>query len=90
MITSDDAAIWARLLDPASPLIDEYAAAGFLQLKFQRCDVDRMNMLAEKGRQAALSEAERREIESYNRVGHLVAIVQARATQILQQRQPRN
>lgn len=86
MIAEHDAEIWARLLDADSPEIDEQAAAGLLRMKFRLQDIDRMNLLAEKARQGSLSEPERREIESYNRVGHLMAILQARAQQVLHRR----
>jgi hypothetical protein len=86
MIAEHDAEIWARLLDADSTEIDEQAANGLLRMKFRPQDVDRMNALAEKARQGTLSEQERQEIESYNRVGHLMAILQARAKQVLHRR----
>jgi anthranilate/para-aminobenzoate synthase component I len=45
-----------------------------------------MNELAAKARSGTLTAAERVEVESYNRVGHLVAIIQARARQVLERR----
>jgi hypothetical protein len=86
MIAESDAQIWARLIDADSSEIDEASAAALLKLRFRETDIDRMNELAAKARAGTLSPDERVEIESYSRVGNLVAIIQARARQVLERR----
>jgi len=62
-------------------------ARSVLQWKFTDRATARMNDLAERNNQGALTEAEREELEKYLRVGSFVNLVQAKARLSLQQSQ---
>lgn len=78
-LTNSDADILERLIDPHTPSLSVDAARAILEMTFPPSDVQRMNELAEKARQGDLSETEQIEIEGYERVGHLLGILQSKA-----------
>jgi hypothetical protein len=47
-----------------------------------------MNDLAEKARQGTLTDEERAQIESYERVGHMIGLLQSKARRSLKQLPP--
>jgi uncharacterized protein YnzC (UPF0291/DUF896 family) len=55
------------------------AARAILDLRFDSEALSRMNELAEKNRQGALTESERQEMEKYLRVGSFLNLMQAKA-----------
>jgi hypothetical protein len=77
--TTTETAIFERIVLPGEPALGGPAAQSILALDFSPEDRKRMDELAQKARQAALSEAEQREIESYERVGHYLSILQSKA-----------
>ncbi len=83
---NSDADILERVIAPHTPDLPEDAARAILLLSFPAADVDRMNELADKARRGALSPAEQMEIEDYERVGHLLGILQSKARLSLKQR----
>ncbi len=81
-----DLAILARLFKPGEPTLPKGVARSLLGFRFGAADVRRMNVLAEKAREGVLSRAEQREIASYERVGHLLALLQCKARNSLKKR----
>lgn len=79
MTASTDAEILGRLVDPSAGTLDRPAAQGLLSLRFREADIARMNELAAKAREGNLSPEQRQEAESYNRIGHLLALLHSKA-----------
>lgn len=74
-----DTEILGRLVKPGSGNLSPAAAEGLLSLQFSEGDVRRMNDLAAMAREGTLSSEQKGEAESYNRVGHLVAVLHSKA-----------
>jgi hypothetical protein len=81
--TASDAAILSRLIEPEVESLPPEAARYILSLEFCQIDHDRMQALAAKARQGTLTPAEQDEVESYERVGHLVALLKSKARKSL-------
>lgn len=79
MVVNSEAAIFARILDPDRPSLSPDAARSILALDFTPEDRDRMNALADKARQGALTTDEDEEINNYIRAGHLLTLMQSKA-----------
>jgi hypothetical protein len=69
-----DAAILSRLIEPEVENLPAEVARYLLSLDFCQSDRDRMHELAAKAREGTLTPAEQYEAESYERIGHLVAL----------------
>ncbi len=82
-------AILTRLFQSNQKTIPRTAARALLAFRFGPEDVQRMNELAECARQGRLSRDQREEIESYERIGHLLALFQCRARESMGKRTPR-
>jgi hypothetical protein len=78
-----DGAIWARIVDPETGDLTRAAAQTLLGFDFQPGDRERMDELAEKARAGKLTPRERKEAEAFNRVSHLLALLQSKARQSL-------
>src|SRR5437764_6929176 len=78
-----EAAIWARLLqtqrDELSPEIAEY----LLSIGLGETDRQRMQQLADRSESGTLTDEERREFDSYLRIGNLIAVMQSKARLVL-------
>jgi hypothetical protein len=74
-----DAAILTRLIEPEVENLPPGVARYLLSLDFCQRDRDRMHELAAKARDGTLTPAEQHEAESYERVGHLVALWRSKA-----------
>lgn len=59
--------------------MDSHVARYLLSLDFEPQDVDRMNLLAERAREGALSAEEEAELDSYLHVGNLLTIMQSKS-----------
>ena len=81
-----DAAILMRVLHAERDDLSATAARAFLKLGFDAEDRDRMHELAVKNQSDDLSARERRELESYLRVGRLLDLLSARAHRSLAKR----
>ncbi len=79
MASQTDSEILGRVVNPGAGGLDRAAAAGLLALRFPEWDISRMNELAAMAREGTLSAEQRHEAESYNRVGHLVALLHSKA-----------
>ena len=71
--------ILTRVIDPQNPSLGTQAV---LTLGFQEKDQERMEDLAEKARAGTLTEAEQAEIDSYERIGHFIALLRSRGTSV--------
>ena len=81
-----EVAVLRRIIEPDKPLFSPRMARAILQWKFADEDEQRMEMLLEKARQRKLTRAEKADAEAYERVGHLVSILQAKARASLRRR----
>lgn len=79
MHSAVEAAILGRVIDPETPSLVPDAARSILALDFQPEDQDRMRFLAAKASEGNLTPGEREEMESYNYVGHFLALLQSKA-----------
>ena len=74
-----EADILTAVVAPDRADLSAESARAILELRFQRPALERMNDLAERNRDGALSVAERGELESYLRVGNFLNLIQAKA-----------
>lgn len=58
-------------------------AETLLKIKFSPEDVTRMHELLDKGNEGTITDEEREEANSYERIGHLVAMLQSLARRTL-------
>jgi hypothetical protein len=78
-----DVAILSRLIESEVESLSPEVARYILSLEFCQIDHDRMQVLAAKAREGTLTAAEQDEVESYERVGHLVALLKSKARKSL-------
>ena len=79
-LVTSDIAILGRVLEPAEPTFSPQAARSILALDFRPWDRERMRDLAAKASAGALSAEEQTELANYERVGHLLSLLKAKAT----------
>lgn len=77
--SSHDVEILSRLFDVAPEELSCDLARFLLSLRFGDNDKDRMRELSQKARDGELTEFEQAETDSYERVGHVLGILQAKA-----------
>jgi hypothetical protein len=80
-----ESAILSRVINPESGDWSKVAAESILKLSFPPSDTARMNELAGKARDGALSPEEQAETEGYMRAGRLVELLQSKARVSLKQ-----
>ena len=80
---NSEAAILTRVLEPEVDDLSTEAARYLLRLNFRADDLKRMDELAAKSRDGALKFEERAEVENYEHVGHLLALMQSKARRSL-------
>ncbi len=83
MVPAAEVAIWERLLVPEEDELSPEKARLILQLRFPDEDLQRMRALSAKARAGTLTPEENEEMETYERVGHVVSILKSRARQVL-------
>ncbi len=76
---SSEAAILGRVIRPEEDDLAPEAARSILRLGFLPQDLERMDELAAMARDGALTEADRAEVERYEHVGHLLALLKSKA-----------
>jgi len=86
--TNTEADILERILQPTAADLAPEAARVLLTWRFTEADRARMSELSEKASVGSLSSEERRELDGYLLMGHLLAIAHSKARQSLQRRQP--
>lgn len=79
MVANNDNAILTRLVAPGDNGLSRSAAEALLSITFKTPDIERMNDLAALAREGNLTPEQRVEIESYNRIGHFLALVHSKA-----------
>ena len=75
----NEVALLHRLLKPNRNDLPAVAARAILAINFEPADRERMRDLSAKARAGTLAGEERAEIESYERVGHLLDILHSKA-----------
>jgi hypothetical protein len=80
---NSEAAILMRLIEPDVDDLPEETARYFLGLDFKKADVKRMDELAAKARAGTLKKGEQAELENFEHVGHLLALMQSKARRSL-------
>ncbi len=83
---SSEIAILTRVLQPEEATLSADAARSILALDFTPDDRDRMQELAAKARAGTLSEREHVEIDNYEKVGHVLSLMKAKAKVSLKQK----
>jgi hypothetical protein len=78
-----DEPILDRLLDPLSRILTPEVARKLVNLRFDATAQERIDELADKCNEGALSDAERREYETYVYAIDFIAILQAKACALL-------
>ncbi len=78
-----ETAILDRLIAPERDDLTPEAARCLLAIDFGQLDRERMNELAAKAREGALTSEEATEIENYQHVGDLLALLQSKARKSL-------
>ena len=78
-----EAEILTRVIAPDDPRLEKKAAEAILALGFKAADWRRMDELAAKARLGTLTDDERAEADSYERVGHFVSLLKSKARRAL-------
>ncbi len=79
MTATDEVAILRRIIEPDNPALSPELARMILQWRFADPDRQRMKILLAKAKQGTLSRSERADAEVYERVGHVLSILKAKA-----------
>lgn len=79
VVANHEAEILSRIIKPHKAGFSEEASRAILALAFDTEDLRRMNELSDKARAGTLTESEQGELDSYERVGHLLGIMQSKA-----------
>lgn len=74
-----DVAILDRLIQPERGDLSAAGARDFLKIDFEPGDHERMQKLAIKAQDGALTSAEQSELTEYERVGHLIDLLHSKA-----------
>ncbi|WP_165075383.1 hypothetical protein [Paludisphaera rhizosphaerae] len=78
-ISTSEAAIFGRILQPEEATLNAAAARAILALDFDQADKDRMRDLLTKAKKGALTTKEAAEAENYERVGHVLSLMKSKA-----------
>jgi hypothetical protein len=79
-----EAAILTRIIQLGQRELTSDAARYLLSMQLPSSDEDRVNELSAKARAGSLTEAETQELDSYLRIGNLLAVMQSKARRLLQ------
>jgi hypothetical protein len=77
-----EAAIWARVIHPKGKL-EPAVARAILKLEFSAEDQERMHELSQKAQEGELTPEEQFEIDNFERVGNLLAIMKSQSRKLL-------
>jgi hypothetical protein len=83
---NNDVAILGRVLANGKGRLSSTMARHLLRLRFSDEDMGRMNDLAQRNQDGRLSRSEREELDSFVKVGHVIAILQSEARQALKKK----
>ena len=82
-IPNCDVAILARIIQPERGDLSLAAARSMLKFDFVKSDHERMHALLQESHAGMLTNAEQAEIDDYERVGHLLDMIHAKARNTL-------
>jgi hypothetical protein len=82
-MSSAEAAILGRMLQPERADLSPEAARSLLKLEFDPEDLSRMHELALRAQAGTLTDAEAGELESYRRIGRLLEVMRSKARRSL-------
>jgi len=85
-VSRDGVSILNRLIRPDRGTLPATAARAFLKIDFDDSDRQRMRDLSQKARDGTLTPDEQAEIDSFELVGHLLALLHSTARQSLKKR----
>ena len=77
--SNSEADILTRMLAPSESSLSAEAARSILRLKMTEQDLHRMQLLSAKASEGRLTDDEQAEVDSYERVGCLLGILQSKA-----------
>lgn len=77
-VADPELAIWERVFVPDAAHITPDQARYLLEVRFSQADLDRINELSAKADAGSLDSEEKRELERYVHVGHLLSILKAK------------
>jgi hypothetical protein len=83
---TSDVAMFGRLIKADNGDVSRELARYLLTVGFEEADQLRMQELAARNQEGALSPEEREELSSYVKVGHLLALLHSKARKALKQR----
>jgi hypothetical protein len=86
MPAGSEVAILSRIIQPDKPALSPDLAQLFLQWEFPADDQKQMHELLEKAKAGTLSAEEKAQAENYERVGHFLSLLKAKARASLQAR----
>lgn len=81
-----DTQIFERVIAPEDPSLSPQLAYEILKWRFPESDHESMDELAAKARAGTMTEQERLEAESFDRVGSFITILKSKARRTLQHR----
>jgi hypothetical protein len=79
MIANSEAEIFSRVIEPENARFAPDVARLILRWEFGDADRHRMQQLLEKAKQGTLTHAEKAQAEAYEKVGHLLSTLKAKA-----------
>ena len=83
MENTNTLAIFGRVLESLWANLPAASAKAILDLDFQQADKDRMRELLAKAKKGTLDPGEEIEIDNYDRVGHMLSLMQSKARRSL-------
>jgi hypothetical protein len=89
-VNTSEAAIWGRILEPDQPTLPVGVARALLALDFHQADKDRMQQRSARAREGTLTPGEQAVMNTYERIGHLLNIMQSKARRSLKSRSSAN
>ena len=87
---TSDVAIFSRILKPDQATLPATPARAILALRFSLDDQARMRQLSTKAQEGTLTPGEQDEINSYERVGHVLSLWKSKARRSLKSRRGTN
>jgi hypothetical protein len=83
MVANSETSILSRVIRPELQDLTSDAANAILRFNFTDADLRRMNELSQLAQEGSLAEDAREELENYNRVSHLLALLHSKARRSL-------
>jgi hypothetical protein len=87
---TSEIAIFSRVLEHDLAMLSDAAADSILNLGFSQADKARMAELSAKAGEGLLSSDEQAEINNYEKVGHILALMKSKARRSLERRNATN